>query len=40
MTKLQKSDKGDGENLTEEINLGEAGIIVGDRYVQKQKQEI
>ena len=40
MTKLQKSDKGDGENLTEEINLGEAGIIVGDRYVQKQQQEV
>jgi hypothetical protein len=40
MIERRKNFKGDGKRLTEERNLGEAEIIVGDRYVQKQQQEV
>ena len=40
MIEPRESFKGHGNYLTEERNLGEAGIIVGDRYVQKQQQEV
>ena len=40
MIDLSGNRKGDGKNLTEERNLGEAEIIVGDRYVQRQQQEV
>jgi hypothetical protein len=40
MIERKESFKGDGKHLTEERNLGEAEIIVGDRYVQKQQQEV
>ena len=32
--------EGYGKHLTEERNLGEAEIIVGDRYAQRQQQEV
>ena len=32
--------KGGGKHLTEERNLGEAVIIVGDKYAQRQQQEV
>lgn len=35
MIDLSGNRKGDGKNLTEERNLGEAEKIGGDRYVQK-----
>lgn len=37
MIERRKDCRGDGKHLTEERNLGEAGIIVGDRYAQKQQ---
>jgi len=40
MIERRKDYWGDGKHLTEERNLGEAEIIVGDRYAQKQQQEV
>jgi len=40
MIERRENFKGDGKHLTEEKNLGEAEIIAGDRYVQKQQQEV
>lgn len=40
MIERRKDYRGDGKHLTEERNLGEAEIIVGDRYAQKQQQEV
>ena len=40
MIERRENFKGDGKHLAEERNLGEAEIIVGDRYAQKQQQEV
>ena len=40
MIETREDSKGYGKHLTEEKNLGEAEIIVGDRYVQRQQQEV
>ena len=40
MIERRENFKGDGKHLAEEKNLGKAEIIVGDRYVQKQQQEV
>jgi len=40
MIERREDFKGYGKHLTEEKNLGEAEIIVGDRYVQRQQQEV
>ena len=40
MIERMKDSKVHGTHLTEERNLGEAEIIVGDSYVQKQQHEV
>ena len=40
MIEHRKNFKGHGKHLTEERNLGEAELIVGDRYAQRQQQEV
>jgi len=40
MIERRKNFKGDGKHLTEERNLGEAEKIEGDRYAQRQQQEV
>ena len=40
MIERRENFKGHGKHLTEERNLGEAEIIVGDRYAQRQQQEV
>ena len=40
MIEIRENFKGDGKYLTEERNLGEAEIIVGDKYAQRQQQEV
>ena len=40
MIERRKDFKGYGMHLTEERNLGEAEIIVGDKYAQRQQQEV
>ena len=40
MIEPRKKFKGHGKHLTEERNLGEAEIIVGDKYAQRQQQEV
>ena len=40
MIERRENFKGDGKHLTEGRNLGEAEIILGDRYVQKQQQDV
>ena len=40
MIEPRESFKGGGKHLTEERNLGEAEIIVGDKYAQRQQQEV
>ena len=40
MIERMKDSKVHGTHLTEERNLGEAEIIEGDRYAQRQQQEV
>ena len=40
MIECKVNFKGDGKYLTEKRNLGETEIIVGDRYAQRQQQEV
>ena len=40
MIEPRENFKGNGKHLTEERNLGEAEIIVGDKYAQRQQQEV